>query len=477
MNMIKNRLTPSFSVLIVDDEPAFIRSMSITLERSCGINNIQSCGDSRKVMGILEMQDIEIVLLDINMPHLSGEELLVQIKDRFPDILVIMISGMNQIGTAVKCVKFGAYEYFVKTTEQSRLVEGIKRAVQLQELKMENRAMRKYFFKDTLKYPEAFSEIITCSKTMRSVFCYLESIVASKQALLISGESGVGKELIVRALHKLSGGDIPLISANIAGLDDNVFSDTLFGHERGAFTGADKKRAGLVEHASGGILFLDEIGDLNLASQVKLLRLLQEGEYFSLGSDKIKRLNARIVVCTHKDLEEKQNSGEFRKDLYYRLRTHQVVIPPLRERQEDIPLLLDYFVEQAAQELDREKPKVPSDLTELLVNYSFPGNVRELRSMVFDAICVAQDGSLSTDRFKETFVQSESTNTHDGSFNSWQSTFTQNKILPSLSQAADLLVNEAMKRAIGNQTVASHLLGISQPALSKRMKNMKLREE
>ncbi len=196
---------------------------------------------------------------------------------------MIILSGLNQIDTAVNCMKLGAFDFFVKTVEEERLIRGIQRAIQMIDLQRENREMRSRFLHDKLEHPEAFAEILTRDKAMRSLFQYIESVAGSPQPILISGESGVGKELVARAIHRLSGRQGRLVAVNVAGLDDNVFSDTLFGHTRGAFTGADTTRRGMIEQAAGGTLFLDEIGDLTLASQVKLLRLLQEGEYYAAG--------------------------------------------------------------------------------------------------------------------------------------------------------------------------------------------------
>lgn len=465
---MKENRYPAFGLLLVDDEPSFLRSLSITLERACGITNIQCCPDSRAVMGILEREPIGLVTLDLTMPHLSGEQLLEQIVEQHPDVGVIVISGLNQVDTAVKCVKLGAYDYFVKTDEQERLVEGVKRAIRLQELKLENQAMRKRFLTNSLEHPEAFAHILTDDKDMRAVFQYLESVASSRQPILITGESGVGKELVARAAHTVSCCEGPLVSVNVAGLDDNVFADTLFGHQRGAYTGADKARAGMIEQASGGTLFLDEIGDLSTASQVKLLRLLQEGEYYPLGADRPKRMNARVVVATHQDLAAKQASGEFRKDLYYRLRTHQVNIPALRQRKKDIPLLLEHFLCEASEELGKAKPSVPPELCVLLGNYAFPGNVRELRAMAYDAVSRHKSRMLSMEAFKRAIDQADDSEVLPKE----RQVFATDESLPSLHDVADLLVEEAMRRAEGNQSIACRLIGISQPALSKRLKKL-----
>jgi DNA-binding NtrC family response regulator len=293
-------------------------------------------------------------------------------------------------------------------------------------------------------------------------------VAQSPQPLLITGESGTGKENLVRAAHGLSARKGPLISVNVAGLDDAVFADTLFGHVRGAFTGADTPRKGMVEEAHGGTLLLDEIGDLSIPSQVKLLRLIQEGEFFPLGSDQPKRLTARVIVATHQNLAAKEASGSFRRDLYYRLRTHHVHVPPLRERKEDIEPLLHHFLEEAAQALGKRKPSPPRELVQRLNAYSFPGNVRELRAMVFDAVSVHRDRMLSMDTFNKAIGQAESE-----AVPLPVNPFSSFDRLPSFAEAAQFLVGEALKRSGGNQTLAARLLGISQPALSKRLKLMR----
>ncbi len=468
---MKETMYPIFKILLVDDEPAWLRSLSVTLEFSCYINNIIQCEDSREVMGILEKEDVGLILLDLTMPHISGEKLLTMVLDEYPEIAVIIISGLNQVDTAVHAMRLGAFDYFVKVTEEERLIKGIQRAIRMAEMQRENREITSRFFDDTLENPEVFTEIITQDKAMMSNFKYIEAVAKNNQPIIITGESGVGKELFVKVIHDLSQREGALVTVNVAGLDDTLLSDTLFGHARGAFTNAENERQGMIEKASHGTLFLDEIGDLSIASQVKLLRLLQDGEYYSLGSDVAKKMNARIVFATHQDLAAKQAAGEFRKDLFYRLRTHHLHIPPLRQRKEDLPLLLDHFLDQAAIELDKPRPTYPKELLTLLSTYSFPGNIRELKAMVYDALSVHKKRMLSMDVFKRAMGQVSLGDAEERiRENETGKIFNSDEPLPSMKEVKNLLVEEALRRAEGNQSMAARLIGVSQPALNKRMR-------
>jgi len=467
---VSENLYPNFGVLLVDDEPDWLGSLSLTLESCGGISNITTCSDSRQVMGILDQGGVGLVLLDLTMPHLTGEQLLERIAECHPEIAVIVLSGLNQVETAVRCIKLGAFDYCVKTDEEDRIVGGVLRAVRMLEMRREYQEMSSRLVSRELSHPEAFSAIVTGDRSMLDLFSYVEAVAGSPQPLLITGESGVGKELIARAAHRLSGCRGKLVTVNVAGLDDTVFADTLFGHLRGAFTGAEQARRGMVEEAADGTLFLDEIGDLSIASQVKLLRLLQEREYFPLGSDLPKRLKARIIVATHQNLSARESAGAFRRDLYYRLRTHRVHIPPLRERRGDIALLLDHFLAEAASALGKKKPTPPKGLSQFLATYSFPGNVRELKAMVYDAVSVHRDRMLSMDSFVKAVDSAQADAGEPSAPPPKLNPFSGFDDLPTFSEAAAFLVMEALDRANGNQTLAARLLGISQPALSKRVK-------
>jgi DNA-binding NtrC family response regulator len=462
---------PRLPVMLVDDEVQALDSFELAL-RSGNVNNLLRCPDSRDVMPLLAEQEVEVMLLDLRMPHLTGEELLPKITRDFPHVPIIVITGADDVETAVKCMRAGAFDYIVKPVERSRLVASVKTALELRELQRQNQLLRAHVLSDQLADPEPFVEIITTSKMMRSIFQYTEAIAHSPQPVLITGETGVGKELVARAIHKVSGRQGSFIAINVAGLDDNVFADTLFGHRKGAFTGADQSRNGMVEQADNGTLFLDEIGDLSPASQVKILRFLQDGEFFPLGSDVAKRSNTRVVVATNQELESLQDSGKFRKDLYYRLRIHHIHIPPLRERKEDLPLLLDHFLEKASNALGKKKPTPPAELITLLGVYHFPGNIRELESVVFDAVSKHVSGKLSMEVFKSYTVKQQPALKAESkglpSDDSPQVSFSEK--LPTLKQAEELLIAEAMKRSAGNQAIAAMHLGISRQALNRRLR-------
>lgn len=318
---------------------------------------------------------------------------------------------------------------------------------------------------DELEHDEAFSHIITKSKKMRAIFHYIEAVARSRKPVLITGETGTGKELLARAVHAVSGLNGPHVAVNIAGLDDNMFSDTLFGHKKGAYTGADKERSGLVVKAEGGTLLLDEIGDLSESSQVKLLRLLEERIYYPLGSDHPEKSNACIIACSNHNIENLVSKGKFRKDLYFRLKIHHIHIPPLRERIADIPLLFEHFLQEASVSMGKKVPSVPDELITLLSTYHFPGNIRELQAMVYDAVAQNRTGRLSLDIFKDQMKQQGSEQAMEaGSLADILGRF------PTLKDAETLLVSEALKRSNGNQGIAASLLGISRQALNQRLK-------
>lgn len=463
---------PTHPILLVDDDPEMLRVLELTLGTE-GMSNTCAESDSTRVLALLSERRISLILLDLRMPGVQGYELLVKIREAHPAIPVIMITGENHLETAVRCMRLGAHDYLSKPVEPRRLIASVVHALELSELRDEYEVYIKKATQDHLEHPEAFRGIIAESSSMRAIFQYVETIAHSRKPVLITGESGVGKELIARAVHNLSNVTGPFVSEAVAGYDDAMFSDALFGHVAGAFTGASSRRAGLVESASMGTLFLDEIGDLSAPSQVKLLRLIQEQEYRSLGSDRPQRSTARFVFATNRNLLAMRDAGTFRGDLFYRISTHFIEIPALRARKRDIAPLVRHFVKKSAAELETDCPAIPQSLFQLLSTYDFPGNVRELEAMVFDAVAKVRGHSLSLAHFEPHLARESSA--HGNAPDDCQrsaigaTTFSAMDSLPTLAEVQESLIEEALRRAGGNQGIAARLLGISRTALNKRL--------
>jgi len=458
-------------VLLVDDEPHILKTSQLTLN-SYGITSVAVINDSREVLPFLSTQAAAAIVLDLQMPHISGLELLPKLAREFPQTPVIVMSAIDNLETAVNCMKEGAFDYLVKPVDSGRLAASVRKALEIWDLSNELSSLKNRLLNDSLEHPCAFTTIITGNKKMRAIFQYVEVVAGSRQPVLITGETGVGKELVARAVHELSGCKGEFVAINVAGLDDNMFSDALFGHKKGAFTGADQAREGLIARAERGTLFLDEIGDLGEMSQVKLLRLLQEKEYYPVGSDMARKSDARLVLATNRDLQKRIAEGKFRNDLYYRLCTHQISIPPLRERLDDIPLLLEHTLAKAAASLNKKKPTPPPELAVLLSLYPFPGNVRELEAMVFDAVTRHGSGVLSMESFRgiigddrpahppgEPSPRPAEENALAGIFGHF----------PTIDEVENYMIDEAMHMARGNQGIAANLLGMGRQTLNKRL--------
>jgi DNA-binding NtrC family response regulator len=483
------------NVLVVDDTPQNLDLLSEILSGDgFDVRPAKSGG-----LALLSARAIlpDLILLDIMMPDMDGYEVCRQLKldERMRDVPVIFISAKDESVDRVQAFEVGGVDFVSKPFHPEEVLARVRTHLALRraQINLENqkalleqeiaerekseKELSRYqehlagILEKKLRYPEVFKNLVSNSDKMQSIFQYVEALACSSEPVLITGESGVGKELVAKAVHDVSQSSGNWVPVNVAGLDDNVFSDTLFGHVKGAFTGADRDRAGMVEKAAGGTLFLDEIGDLTPLSQIKLLRLLQEKEFMPLGSDKVISVTARIVVATNVDLEQKQKCGVFRKDLYFRLCTHRIEIPPLRERTEDIPALLDHLLDEAAQQMGKKKPTPPDELSLLLTNYPFPGNIRELRSMVFNAVSMHNSKKLSMESFIKAMGRSVKESV-GGETDIDDNLLTFHERLPTLKKAASLLVLEAIKRTKGNQSMAARLLGITQPALSSRLKTI-----
>jgi DNA-binding NtrC family response regulator len=465
---------PEFPVLVVGDEENFLNSMDFYL-RSNGITHVECCQDSLDVLPRLKNKKYSVILLDMVMPGISGDELLLKIVEWYPEIPVVVITGFPETRTAEICMQKGASDYLKKPIETNDLIRTIHNALAIKNPK-DVVLMKKGLLSDEYQKTNNFFGIITRNETMFDIFKITLMIAVTSKPVLIRGETGVGKELFAQAIHQLSRRRGEFIAANIGGLDDHLFSDTLFGHEKGAFTGAIQKRKGLIENAKSGTIFLDEIGDLSMESQVKLLRLIQEGKYYPLGADIPITTDARIVAATNKDLSNSIITGKFRKDLYYRLETHDIYIPPLRKRREDIPLLVDHFLEKISAELKQKKPTVPNELFTLLSNYHFPGNIRELESMVYDAISCHEKGILSLKVFKEKIgknsIQADTfLNPGDAISNEGEKVLL-GEVLPTFSELEEIYLNELMKRSKVNKRMAAQWVGLERKTFEYRWKKI-----
>lgn len=476
---------PGFSVLVVDDEE-YVRQSVVAALKSAGIADVASAGEPIEAMELLATLDVGLVLLDLTMPGMSGEQLLVRIREDQPGTSVVVVTGNRDVEKAVECMRAGAADYLIKPVERERLIATAKRIIENQELLRENEEIKERLLSASAQRNAAFSAIATADPRMLQLMSYAEAIAKSAHPVLVTGETGVGKELFSRAVHELSGRKGELVAINAAGLDDALFADLLFGHRKGAYTGADSDLEGLIDKARDGTLFLDEIGDLSPASQLKLLRVIETGEYFPLGSDLMRRGRARFIVATNRDLDAGVSSSHFRRDLYYRLRAHRIRIPPLRERLGDLPLLVERFIASAAEELGKKPPIAPPDLYPLLRGYDFPGNVRELQSLVFEAVNAETTDKLQLSSFRDVIgaPREEASGGASGPAErgaaaqaSAGSSLVFPNPLPSASELTELLFDEAMKRAGGNQSVAARLLGVSPQAVSKRLKSRKSLEQ
>ena len=463
---------PEQPILLVDDEVGILEVIRLAL-RAEGMNNVLTLSDSREVLPLMEKQPLSLVVLDLMMPHVSGIDLLKELAAAAPELPVIILTAVNEVESAVECMKSGAFDYLTKPVESSRLAAAVRNALRVRALANEVISLKRSLLSVSLERPDVFSDIITCSPRMYGLFRYVEAIARSREPVLITGETGVGKEHFARAIHATSGQPGAFVAVNIAGLDDTLFSDTLFGHIRGAFTGAAGQREGLIAKAAEGTLFLDEIGDLDGASQVKLLRLLQQGEYYPVGSDSLRRISTHVVVATNKNLYDRLAAGQFRGDLYYRLCSHHMHVPPLRARPEDIPPLCSYFAAEASREQGQKKP--PSLSAEALASlcaYAFPGNVRELRSLIVDAVARCKGERLTLNCFPAlepakvppTFPATAAAPDRGASLIALFGRF------PTVEQVINVLIDEALILTNNNQSAASALLDISRPTLSKRMK-------
>lgn len=460
-------------ILVVDDE----RNVLSGFEEVLGPEGHEVITSLRAQAALecIEAEEFDLVILDIRMPGMSGLDALKQIKQRHPKLPVIIMTGEGTMETAVEATKRGAFDYHLKPFEPAEMLQTIEKALQCSRLMKGQVALGR---KNTASEGDA---IIGQSAPMQEVYKDIGRVAQTEATVLIRGESGTGKELVARAVYQHSlRSDAPLSVVNCAAIPETLLESELFGYEKGAFTGATARRIGKFEQASGGTIFLDEIGDMPLSIQAKILRVLQEKEFERLGGNQLIHVDVRVLTATNRDLEIAISESTFREDLFYRLNVVTIQVPPLRERREDIPTLVDYFLERSARELNVDRPPLGEDAVELLQSHSWPGNVRELQHCIHRAmihtkghpiqasdlhLALELDGgcgamvaeSLDDERLLD--IVQRWLSSHGG----------VHACERFLEKAEKLLLADALKRTRGNQTRAAELLGLTRPTLHAKM--------
>jgi DNA-binding NtrC family response regulator len=378
----------SARILVVDDEEIVIRSCVRIL--SGDEFQVEAVRDGAEAVRKIDENHYDIIILDIMMPKMDGLEVLRRVKETHPDVDVIMVTGLSQIDTAVQAMKLGAFDYLPKPFEPDELKLVVQRAMERRRLLQEN-----FDLKSEIRSKYRFENIIGASPQMQGVFRLIAKCAPTNSTVMLTGESGTGKELVARAIHYNSlRKDKPFVAVDCNALSENLLESELFGHVKGSFTGAVSAKKGMFEVAGSGTLFLDEIGNFSLATQAKMLRVLQEREFRAVGDTKVQPANFRLVTATNKDLKAMVAAGTFRDDLYYRINIFPIHIPPLRERREDIPALAFHFLRLISEELGKKVTDISEEALSVLINYQWPGNVRELENTVHRAAILTTDNVI-----------------------------------------------------------------------------------
>ncbi len=442
-------------ILIVDDELSIRRSLYNTFKKN---HQIETASSGSEAINKIEGDDFDLVLLDRKMPDVDGLEVLKEIKRINDRIIIIMMTAYGSIESSVEAMKLGAYDYILKPYELEEIKIIVEKALHYQDLSQEVISL-----KEALSERFQFSNIIGKSKKMQDIFQCVQDTAATTVNMLILGESGTGKELIAKAIHYNSQRhNKPLIIVNCAALPEELLESEIFGHEKGAFTGADRRRIGKAEEADGGTLFLDEIGDLSLKLQPKLLRFLQDGKIERLGSNTSIQLDVRVIAATNQDIESALDEGTFRKDLFYRINTLTIEIPPLRERKEDIPLLADHFLSKYAKAHNKKVSSISSEAIERFVHYSWPGNVRELEKVIERGVVLSKTNVLHIDQIPDEIKEAGPDK---------QSQDLKGKTLSESVEALEKnMIQEALDKTNGNREKAAKILGISLRSLQYKIK-------
>jgi two-component system NtrC family response regulator len=452
------------TILIVDDEKNYPLILSAVLEEE-GYETL-TANNGLAALEIIKNSDIDLVLTDMKMPLIDGIELLERIKLTDPDLPVIMMTAHGTVEKAVEAMQKGAYNYILKPFDNERLVIYVKKAAAMYRIVKENRRLR-----DVVESQYNFGNIIGKSKAMKNVFETIRKVSPSSATVLIEGESGTGKELVAKSIHFNSPRrDKPFIAVNCSALAENLLESELFGHEKGAFTGAISMKKGRFELADGGSLFLDEISELSQGLQVKLLRALQERNFERVGGVKPILVDIRIIAATNRQLKEEVKLGRFREDLYYRLNVLNILIPPLRERLEDIRPLVDHFIKKYAEERKAEPPVagVEAEVERLLYDYAWPGNVRELENSIERAMILCHGDRIRVSDLPREFKDNVYNELH---FDGIPATATLYETLDLVEQS---MIKRAMKLANNVQSNAAALLGIGKSGLNQKLKKFNL---
>jgi DNA-binding NtrC family response regulator len=404
-------------------------------------------------MKILQSEDIDLVIADLKMPNMSGEELLKKILQKESDMPVIILTGHGTIENAVETMRLGAYDFLEKPPHLKRLSLLIKRALERKKLKLENKELNQ-----ELDHKYGLDNIIGTSTPMQKVFDLVKQVATSHSNVLITGESGTGKELIANAIHRLSKRkNSPLVKVHCAALNENLLESELFGHEKGAFTGAISRKRGRFELADGGTIFLDEIGEIPQSIQVKLLRVIQEREFERVGGEETIKVDVRIISATNKDLYNEVEKGNFREDLYYRIKVVQIHIPPLRERQTDIPLLVNSFIKEFGKQNNKENISITSKAMSYLESYEWNGNVRELRNVIEGCVVLAKGDTITEYDLPDYIINNQDTQSIS--------------IKPgmSLSEIEKIAIQSTLAFTKNNKTKAAEILGIGRKTLHRKL--------
>jgi len=450
-------------ILAIDDDQAVLNYLNIMLLQT-GAYQVSTLANSSKAFQELKNTNYDLLLLDMDMPDVNGLEILKHIKEKNMDIETIVLTGVEDVELAVSAMKLGAFDYLTKPVDNDQLLKIIAAVLENRKTRKETTA-ETHFSIEHLKYKDAFKDIITQNEDMIKMFQMVEKIAQSDNSILIWGESGSGKELIAKAIHRISKRrDESFVAVNAGTFANELFSSEFFGHNKGAFTGAIAAKKGFLEEADRGTLFLDEIGELALPIQVKLLRVLQEGEFFRLGSTKHQKVDVRIIAATNKDLLAEMKKGNFRKDLFYRLNMSSVYLFPLRERKGDIPLLCQHFLKKFNEQNQKNIQKISEPAMRLITQYDYPGNIRELMNVINSAVIIETGSELNKKSLPHYFLE------NSGLKEDSDMDFP----LKTLSEIEKEQIKKIFLYTKGNKSKAAKILGISRVNLIAKIKKYQL---